>query len=127
MDQINDEEEKVITIEGTWDEDISIEDIHEQILENLKEEIDELKDRYRQLSQSTHSLHGQDMRILRKITSVRLKHDKLVANAKHIFDELRSLRAGTTNPTPYRDWETDRKSTRLNSSHEFVSRMPSSA
>ena len=26
-----------------------------------------------------------------------------------------------------RDWETDRKSTRLNSSHEFVSRMPSSA
>ena len=30
-------------------------------------------------------------------------------------------------PAPYRDWETDRKSTRLNSSHEFVSRMPSSA
>ena len=27
----------------------------------------------------------------------------------------------------YSDWETDRKSTRLNSSHEFVSRMPSSA
>ena len=31
------------------------------------------------------------------------------------------------NHLPYRDWETDRKSTRLNSSHEFVSRMPSSA
>ena len=31
------------------------------------------------------------------------------------------------NYRPYRDWETDRKSTRLNSSHEFVSRMPSSA
>ena len=29
--------------------------------------------------------------------------------------------------TPYRDWETDRKSTRLNSSHEIPSRMPSSA
>ena len=27
----------------------------------------------------------------------------------------------------YRDWETDRKSTRLNSSHPSVSRMPSSA
>ena len=27
----------------------------------------------------------------------------------------------------YRDWETDRKSTRLNSSHENPSRMPSSA
>ena len=27
----------------------------------------------------------------------------------------------------YRDWETDRKSTRLNSSHLKLSRMPSSA
>ena len=32
-----------------------------------------------------------------------------------------------TKATPYRDWETDRKSTRLNSSHEIPSRMPSSA
>ena len=31
-------------------------------------------------------------------------------------------------PKPsYRDWETDRKSTRLNSSHRSLSRMPSSA
>ena len=31
-------------------------------------------------------------------------------------------------PAPaYRDWETDRKSTRLNSSHRSLSRMPSSA
>ena len=29
--------------------------------------------------------------------------------------------------TEYRDWETDRKSTRLNSSHITRSRMPSSA
>ena len=29
--------------------------------------------------------------------------------------------------TCYRDWETDRKSTRLNSSHSAKSRMPSSA
>ena len=31
------------------------------------------------------------------------------------------------NEYAYRDWETDRKSTRLNSSHEIPSRMPSSA
>ena len=31
------------------------------------------------------------------------------------------------NGTSYRDWETDRKSTRLNSSHSAKSRMPSSA
>ena len=30
-------------------------------------------------------------------------------------------------PSAYRDWETDRKSTRLNSSHSAKSRMPSSA
>ena len=30
-------------------------------------------------------------------------------------------------PSAYRDWETDRKSTRLNSSHRSLSRMPSSA
>ena len=31
------------------------------------------------------------------------------------------------NGNKYRDWETDRKSTRLNSSHSAKSRMPSSA
>ena len=34
---------------------------------------------------------------------------------------------GKTQYTQYRDWETDRKSTRLNSSHSAKSRMPSSA
>ena len=32
-----------------------------------------------------------------------------------------------TSARVYRDWETDRKSTRLNSSHSAKSRMPSSA
>ena len=34
---------------------------------------------------------------------------------------------GQSDGDPYRDWETDRKSTRLNSSHITRSRMPSSA
>ena len=34
---------------------------------------------------------------------------------------------GKTTIYAYRDWETDRKSTRLNSSHRSLSRMPSSA
>ena len=33
----------------------------------------------------------------------------------------------TIDTESYRDWETDRKSTRLNSSHRSLSRMPSSA
>ena len=34
---------------------------------------------------------------------------------------------GKAEEVQYRDWETDRKSTRLNSSHLKLSRMPSSA
>ena len=37
------------------------------------------------------------------------------------------LALGFETSRPYRDWETDRKSTRLNSSHSAKSRMPSSA
>ena len=40
---------------------------------------------------------------------------------------VKRLASGKLNTTLYRDWETDRKSTRLNSSHEIPSRMPSSA
>ena len=36
------------------------------------------------------------------------------------------IKTATLKPA-YRDWETDRKSTRLNSSHRSLSRMPSSA
>ena len=39
---------------------------------------------------------------------------------KYIEEDMDMLRQ-------YRDWETDRKSTRLNSSHSAKSRMPSSA
>ena len=46
--------------------------------------------------------------------------NKMVAEAKKV------VVIGSVEP-PYRDWETDRKSTRLNSSHITRSRMPSSA
>ena len=41
--------------------------------------------------------------------------------------QLVGLHDKTGNENSYRDWETDRKSTRLNSSHITRSRMPSSA
>ena len=57
---------------------------------------------------------------------------------KEYLDKIRELQGmynigsikSFTDPkkrTPYREWETDRKSTRLNSSHSAKSRMPSSA
>ena len=39
----------------------------------------------------------------------------------------RKTKHDTAKNSIYRDWETDRKSTRLNSSHRSLSRMPSSA
>ena len=42
-------------------------------------------------------------------------------------DDLTCFYHGTDTFLLYRDWETDRKSTRLNSSHSAKSRMPSSA
>ena len=56
-----------------------------------------------------------------------------------LFFTEQDLKKALDNPNPfikqiieenrdtYRDWETDRKSTRLNSSHSAKSRMPSSA
>ena len=43
------------------------------------------------------------------------------------FLRNRANHTGTQPANTYRDWETDRKSTRLNSSHSAKSRMPSSA
>ena len=43
------------------------------------------------------------------------------------FDEVVAASIVTGKHISYRDWETDRKSTRLNSSHLKLSRMPSSA
>ena len=46
-----------------------------------------------------------------------------ILDAHHITDRSLMPNGGYV----YRDWETDRKSTRLNSSHSAKSRMPSSA
>ena len=41
--------------------------------------------------------------------------------------DIKNKKRTLINEDGYRDWETDRKSTRLNSSHSAKSRMPSSA
>ena len=54
-----------------------------------------------------------------------LNAQKYAANQKVLGEQFR-LNQANKDPV-YRDWETDRKSTRLNSSHSAKSRMPSSA
>ena len=55
----------------------------------------------------------------------------LDATKKGMSDYAKQIKEASGNfdtmKTSYRDWETDRKSTRLNSSHSAKSRMPSSA
>ena len=46
---------------------------------------------------------------------------------KSVKDEEENTKIERKILVAYRDWETDRKSTRLNSSHLKLSRMPSSA
>ena len=52
--------------------------------------------------------------------------EKLVKKCNEQIEGFKTYQAMRYTP-PYRDWETDRKSTRLNSSHRSLSRMPSSA
>ena len=52
---------------------------------------------------------------------------KLPNKEKKLFYYSESGELTRAHDTRYRDWETDRKSTRLNSSHSAKSRMPSSA
>ena len=65
-----------------------------------------------------------ERRIVRNIT-----RDSMIADLKNMADvsisDYFNVSGGIWEA--YRDWETDRKSTRLNSSHSAKSRMPSSA
>ena len=60
---------------------------------------------------------------------IHIANDFLMVGLKaHTLDPASLTRtANDASYAGYRDWETDRKSTRLNSSHEIPSRMPSSA
>ena len=60
--------------------------------------------------------------LARKLEELQCKVNAIIPNS-HLTKE----RKIKTEKPKYRDWETDRKSTRLNSSHEIPSRMPSSA
>ena len=55
------------------------------------------------------------------------KNLKNIEKVQNIVIELCGVVEKETGKMQYRDWETDRKSTRLNSSHSGESRMPSSA
>ena len=63
--------------------------------------------------------------LLAKIAANTGETKPVVGDGEHNL--LWKIAANTYSTASYRDWETDRKSTRLNSSHLKLSRMPSSA
>ena len=80
---------------------------------------------HEEFSKRVFEKHGNEIEFIgeyvNKRTKIKVKH-----KCGYIWDAPSdSLQYG--HGRPYRDWETDRKSTRLNSSHEIPSRMPSSA
>ena len=60
-----------------------------------------------------------------KTSIIDLENSKLPID--YFTSVLPRAQYGDESAAPYRDWATDRKSTRLNSSHRSLSRMPSSA
>ena len=56
-----------------------------------------------------------------------LRSLKETAQPENVAEVLPTITPVAQEVPEYRDWETDRKSTRLNSSHSAKSRMPSSA
>ena len=56
---------------------------------------------------------------------IKCRRELLFTVAGHTFPAITIV--AVIPAAQYRDWETDRKSTRLNSSHSAKSRMPSSA
>ena len=75
--------------------------------------------------------HDQNGKICKKSYSVKKYGEELaffLACEKRDLEIMRlNLQGASYTENHYRDWETDRKSTRLNSSHSAKSRMPSSA
>ena len=79
------------------------------------------------------ALHGREL--YRVNITIETDEDDLLGGFRLVNDStkwfdgpvIRAMKTGGVLLLDYRDWETDRKSTRLNSSHSAKSRMPSSA
>ena len=62
-----------------------------------------------------------------QIESLNKVEEKKVEKKTKKIEKVEEIKKEAKKDVKYRDWETDRKSTRLNSSHRSLSRMPSSA
>ena len=89
--------EKLVTWRKMWEEKLNALDRYKDILDGYKKQISD--------SKTLPALNKIGENIAKDETLTKILKEQIM----------------------YRDWETDRKSTRLNSSHRSLSRMPSSA
>ena len=93
-------------------------------LEMIKADLGKAKEEYYQLKARTGYIDDQIEAELQLLTARALYLKSSSSNQEQLA-RVNELTADDL--AAYRDWETDRKSTRLNSSHSAKSRMPSSA
>ena len=79
-------------------------------------------ERFKEMNEKYKALETQLKDIQDKQKADEEKRLKEQGDYKKLYEDLQAQLSNG-----YRDWETDRKSTRLNSSHSAKSRMPSSA
>ena len=95
-------------------------------------EKDKLADEIESLSQGVKNMKAKEELDKAQTSLVNLNRDILSAtkaDAIKMVQEItrEAFHRANIAASEYRDWETDRKSTRLNSSHRSLSRMPSSS
>ena len=100
-----------------------MEDLDQLLAEVMK--MKEEKATYKEIFEKTGLTKDEMERIKGKIREQKIQEKKecMSAAQANMITKPREKYKGPS----YRDWETDRKSTRLNSSHRSLSRMPSSA
>ena len=84
------------------------------------------KDQMEKLKQSLKSFNYVETIVINLDNTILAGHMRIRA-LKALGRIKEEIEVRVPNRQLYRDWETDRKSTRLNSSHSAKSRMPSSA
>ena len=74
-----------------------------------------------------HNSHEPNSKPLESLTAAECERLTEWSDKDKILYRTPDIKLKSIIEREYRDWETDRKSTRLNSSHSAKSRMPSSA
>ena len=110
------------TLKQDLDEAISYSSRLKRDYEDSRKKITELEEKTRYLDTLVDSLN---MDIDSKDSHI-VKMGNELSKSRELYNESVKEKE-TLKRIWYRDWETDRKSTRLNSSHSAKSRMPSSA